>query len=76
MYARETYICPIFLNHAYQIGWIIAGSFAIVSTITSLWLINKHLRWYTYVCILYILLARLLNHDNNRKENSDVSAVN
>lgn len=32
----------------YHIGWIIAGCFTIVSTITSFWLINKHLQWYNH----------------------------
>ena len=30
-------------------GWIIAGTFALISTIASIWLINKHLQWYTNV---------------------------
>ena len=67
-------LCPIFLNHDCQIGWIIAGSFAIISTITSWWLINKHLQWYTYVCFLTNSRTSAQNN-NNRKENSGVSAV-
>ncbi|KAF9010475.1 organic solute transporter Ostalpha-domain-containing protein, partial [Cyathus striatus] len=29
------------------IGWIVAGAFTLVAIITSGWLLNKHLRWYT-----------------------------
>ncbi|KAK7057504.1 organic solute transporter Ostalpha-domain-containing protein [Favolaschia claudopus] len=32
---------------AHHVGWIIAGFFTVVATITSLWLVNKHLMWYT-----------------------------
>lgn len=32
---------------AYHVGWIIAGFFAIVATGVSIWLVNKHLQWYT-----------------------------
>ena len=30
-------------------GWIVTGTFALISTIASIWLINKHLQWYTNV---------------------------
>ncbi|KAH8105622.1 DUF300-domain-containing protein, partial [Phellopilus nigrolimitatus] len=32
---------------AHHIGWIITGFFTLAATITSLWLVNKHLQWYT-----------------------------
>ncbi|PCH36718.1 DUF300-domain-containing protein [Wolfiporia cocos MD-104 SS10] len=32
---------------AHDIGWIISGSFTVVAIGISLWLIDKHLRWYT-----------------------------
>ncbi|PFH53773.1 hypothetical protein AMATHDRAFT_54269 [Amanita thiersii Skay4041] len=32
---------------AHHVGWIIAGFFTLIATIASIWLINKHLRWYT-----------------------------
>ncbi|KAF7362162.1 hypothetical protein MVEN_00562300 [Mycena venus] len=32
---------------AHHVGWIVAGFFTIVATITSFWLVNKHLVWYT-----------------------------
>ncbi|KAL5492651.1 hypothetical protein ACEPAI_4098 [Sanghuangporus weigelae] len=31
----------------HYIGWIVAGTFALVSTAISFWLVNKHLRYYT-----------------------------
>ncbi|KAF9460767.1 organic solute transporter Ostalpha-domain-containing protein [Collybia nuda] len=31
----------------YHIGWIVAGLFAVVATVVSLWLVNKHLQRYT-----------------------------
>ncbi|KAJ7125042.1 organic solute transporter Ostalpha-domain-containing protein, partial [Mycena epipterygia] len=31
----------------YQVGWIIAGFFTVIAVITSFWLVNKHLQWYT-----------------------------
>ncbi|KAF9564817.1 DUF300-domain-containing protein [Agrocybe pediades] len=43
---------PVFQNgkidlQAYHVGWIISGSLALISIITSFWLIGQHLRWYT-----------------------------
>lgn len=32
---------------AHDIGWIMSGVFTIVACITSFWLVNKHLQWYT-----------------------------
>ncbi|KAF7315183.1 hypothetical protein MIND_00032700 [Mycena indigotica] len=32
---------------AHHVGWIIASFFTIVAIITSFWLVNKHLQWYT-----------------------------
>ncbi|KAJ7729523.1 organic solute transporter Ostalpha-domain-containing protein [Mycena maculata] len=32
---------------AHHVGWIVAGFFTIISVITSFWLVNKHLQWYT-----------------------------
>ncbi|KAI0061163.1 DUF300-domain-containing protein [Artomyces pyxidatus] len=32
---------------AHDVGWIICGFFTIVASITSFWLIGKHLQWYT-----------------------------
>jgi len=32
---------------AHHVGWIITGTFTIISIVTSFWLINKHLQWYT-----------------------------
>ncbi|KAG6831760.1 hypothetical protein H0H92_007912 [Tricholoma furcatifolium] len=45
---------PLFQNgrivlQVYQIGWIISGFFAIIATVVSVWLVNKHLQWYTIV---------------------------
>jgi hypothetical protein len=33
-----------------QVGWIVSAIFATVATITSAWLVNEHLEWYTNVC--------------------------
>ncbi|KII96195.1 hypothetical protein PLICRDRAFT_96965, partial [Plicaturopsis crispa FD-325 SS-3] len=30
-----------------QIGWLATAAFAIIATVVSLWLVNKHLQWYT-----------------------------
>ncbi|RDB24739.1 hypothetical protein Hypma_007940 [Hypsizygus marmoreus] len=43
---------PLFQNgdvvfQAHHVGWIVAGFFAIVATVASFWLVNKHLQWYT-----------------------------
>ncbi|KAJ7874825.1 organic solute transporter Ostalpha-domain-containing protein [Mycena olivaceomarginata] len=32
---------------AHHVGWLVAGFFTVVATITSFWLVNKHLVWYT-----------------------------
>ncbi|KAJ7502904.1 organic solute transporter Ostalpha-domain-containing protein [Mycena galericulata] len=32
---------------AHHVGWIVAGFFTVVAVITSFWLVNKHLQWYT-----------------------------
>ncbi|KAJ7244199.1 organic solute transporter Ostalpha-domain-containing protein [Mycena haematopus] len=32
---------------AHHVGWLIAGIFTVIATITSFWLVNKHLLWYT-----------------------------
>ncbi|KAN0131911.1 DUF300 domain containing protein [Lactarius tabidus] len=32
---------------AHDVGWIVSGFFTIIATVTSFWLINKHLQWYT-----------------------------
>ncbi|KZP19623.1 DUF300-domain-containing protein [Athelia psychrophila] len=32
---------------AHDIGWAVAGLFTIIACITSFWLVNKHLQWYT-----------------------------
>ncbi|TFK44434.1 organic solute transporter Ostalpha-domain-containing protein [Crucibulum laeve] len=29
-----------------QVGWVVSGSFAVIATITSVWLVNRHLQWY------------------------------
>lgn len=57
-----------FFNHVCQIGWIIAGCFTIVSTITSFWLINKHLQWYNHVCILCMLRVHLFKYKQKREQ--------
>ncbi|KAL5531241.1 hypothetical protein ACEPAG_4118 [Sanghuangporus baumii] len=31
----------------HHIGWIVTGTFALISTAVSFWLVNKHLRYYT-----------------------------
>ncbi|KAF8891733.1 organic solute transporter Ostalpha-domain-containing protein [Infundibulicybe gibba] len=35
------------LIKACQVGWLIAGFFTLVATAVSIWLVNKHLQWYT-----------------------------
>ncbi|KAI0053265.1 DUF300-domain-containing protein [Auriscalpium vulgare] len=32
---------------AHDVGWIVTAFFTIIATVTSFWLINKHLQWYT-----------------------------
>ncbi|KAJ7039115.1 organic solute transporter Ostalpha-domain-containing protein [Mycena alexandri] len=32
---------------AHHVGWIIAGFFTVIAVITSFWLVDKHLQWYT-----------------------------
>ncbi|TFY76511.1 hypothetical protein EWM64_g7501 [Hericium alpestre] len=32
---------------AHYVGWIVCASFTIIAIVTSFWLINKHLQWYT-----------------------------
>ncbi|KAJ7188601.1 organic solute transporter Ostalpha-domain-containing protein [Mycena filopes] len=32
---------------AHHVGWLIAGFFTVVAVITSFWLVDKHLQWYT-----------------------------
>ncbi|KAH9060546.1 DUF300-domain-containing protein [Lactarius vividus] len=32
---------------AHDVGWIVSGFFTILAIVTSFWLINKHLQWYT-----------------------------
>ncbi|KAJ7074400.1 organic solute transporter Ostalpha-domain-containing protein [Mycena amicta] len=32
---------------AHHVGWIVASFFTIIAVITSFWLVNKHLQWYT-----------------------------
>ncbi|TDL20066.1 DUF300-domain-containing protein [Rickenella mellea] len=32
---------------AHHIGWLVSALFTLIATATSIWLINKHLRWYT-----------------------------
>ncbi|KAF8639514.1 hypothetical protein AX17_001419 [Amanita inopinata Kibby_2008] len=32
---------------AHHVGWLVSGFFTLIATITSAWLINKHLHWYT-----------------------------
>ncbi|KAF8070429.1 organic solute transporter Ostalpha-domain-containing protein, partial [Lyophyllum atratum] len=43
------FLCNLSTNQSrrYQVGWIIAGFFAIAATAVSIWLVNKHLQWYT-----------------------------
>ncbi|EJD46875.1 DUF300-domain-containing protein, partial [Auricularia subglabra TFB-10046 SS5] len=43
---------PLFHNgelnfQAHHVGWIVSGFFASVAVVTSFWLIDKHLVWYT-----------------------------
>ncbi|KAF9652079.1 DUF300-domain-containing protein [Thelephora ganbajun] len=43
---------PLYTNgdfhfQAHHVGWIVTGFFTLISTIASIWLINKHLQWYT-----------------------------
>ncbi|KAH8087877.1 organic solute transporter Ostalpha-domain-containing protein [Cristinia sonorae] len=35
----------VFQTH--HVGWIITGTFTMISIVASFWLINKHLQWYT-----------------------------
>jgi hypothetical protein len=39
---------------AHHVGWIVSGSFALVSVVASLWLIQKHVKWYSCVRALYL----------------------
>ncbi|KAI0249237.1 organic solute transporter Ostalpha-domain-containing protein [Lactifluus subvellereus] len=32
---------------AHDVGWIVSGIFTTIAIVTSFWLINKHLQWYT-----------------------------
>ncbi|KAH8996304.1 organic solute transporter Ostalpha-domain-containing protein [Lactarius akahatsu] len=32
---------------AHDVGWIVSGFFTVLAIVTSFWLINKHLQWYT-----------------------------
>lgn len=32
---------------AHEVGWIVSGFFALIASVTSFWLIWKHLRHYT-----------------------------
>ncbi|KZV88409.1 DUF300-domain-containing protein [Exidia glandulosa HHB12029] len=43
---------PLFQNgelvfQAHHVGWLISGFFASVAVVTSFWLIDQHLQWYT-----------------------------
>lgn len=43
---------PLFSNgdvhfQAHHVGWIVSGFFTVVATGVSIWLIDKHLQWYT-----------------------------
>ncbi|KAI0312894.1 organic solute transporter Ostalpha-domain-containing protein, partial [Amylostereum chailletii] len=43
---------PLFQNgdikfQAHDVGWIVCAFFTIVACVTSFWLVNKHLQWYT-----------------------------
>jgi len=32
---------------AHHVGWIVAGFFTIIACVTSFWLVDRHLQWYT-----------------------------
>ncbi|QRV83939.1 Organic solute transporter Ostalpha [Ceratobasidium sp. AG-Ba] len=36
---------------AHHVGWIVSGSFALVAVVASLWLIQKHAKWYSVASI-------------------------
>ncbi|KAG9084212.1 hypothetical protein FS749_005398 [Ceratobasidium sp. UAMH 11750] len=43
---------PLFVNgtldfQARHVGWIVSGGFTAVAVVASLWLIQKHARWYS-----------------------------
>ncbi|KAF9453990.1 DUF300-domain-containing protein [Macrolepiota fuliginosa MF-IS2] len=38
---------PSLFQNGNLVGWIVAGCFTIIATVTSFWLVNKHLQWYT-----------------------------
>jgi hypothetical protein len=41
------YLCGAIVAH--DVGWIVSGFFTVIAIVTSFWLINKHLQWYTNV---------------------------
>ncbi|KAI0301579.1 organic solute transporter Ostalpha-domain-containing protein [Multifurca ochricompacta] len=43
---------------AHDVGWIVSGFFTIIAIVTSFWLINKHLQWYTNDNATPLLLIR------------------
>lgn len=45
---------------AHDVGWIVSGFFTIIATVTSFWLINKHLQWYTNKCEQRYIIRLLL----------------
>lgn len=47
---NSTYYNFVFFLRLPQVGWLVTGFFTIIATVTSFWLINKHLQWYTNVC--------------------------
>jgi hypothetical protein len=44
--------CYIIFYNACQVGWIVTAFFTIIATITSFWLVDRHLQWYTNVRLL------------------------
>lgn len=47
-HGREPFLADGNLNFtAHHVGWIIAGFFGLIGTAASVWLIKKHLEFYT-----------------------------
>jgi hypothetical protein len=65
----------LLLTQVLQVGWIVSGLFTVAATITSFWLIGKHLRWYTNVRHTALDVCHLLTQAVYRKGNSDVCTV-
>jgi len=57
MYGRALIISLTATYTSCQVGWIVSGFFAIVATVVSFWLVNKHLQWYTNVRMPVVILV-------------------